>query len=303
MELLKPLPLFLLLLLLGQLELLITDAPELGELSVLLRLGLFLGVFALNLKLATTLDGGLHLGLALLLLLKETVGTIFSLGNLTIQDLLLVVLQLTQVLDLPVNEVLAGLLLGGKPLLLTLLLQTLEVLPLLSKRLDLLLLLDLLPPLCFLHLHQLLVRLGQVSPHLSHLLLTLDFALLLPLEVLLGLALDEFALEHLLLELLDVAELEVFELLADVLRVLLLQLVLLLELGAHLRVVLGHLGALDLDPVALDVAGNRLLAVVHGLLGFLFVGHVAHQHLPLEGLHHVLLLVHDLGRALDLLSP
>ena len=91
MELLKPLPLFLLLLLLGQLELFVTDAPELSKLPVLLLLGVLLGIFALNLKLARTFDGSFHLGLALLLLLKETIGSIFSLSNLAIQDLLLVI--------------------------------------------------------------------------------------------------------------------------------------------------------------------------------------------------------------------
>ena len=186
----KPLPLFLLFLLLGQLEFFVTDSPELSKLSVLLCLSSLLGILALDLKLARTFDSSLHLGLALFLLLKETIGTILSLSNLSIQDLLLVVFKCTQVFNLPVNKVLAGLLLCSKSLLLTLLLQTLEVLPLLSERLDLLLLLNLLATLCFLHLHQLLVSLGQVSSHLSHLLLALDLTLLLPLEVLLGLALD-----------------------------------------------------------------------------------------------------------------
>ena len=303
MELLKPLPLFLLLLLLGQLKLFVTLIPELSELSVLLLLGCLLSLFALDLQLARTFDGSFHFGLALLLLLKETIGTILSLGNLAIQDFLLVVFECTQIFNLPVDEVLAGLLLDGESLLLTLLLETLKMLSLLSKRLDLLLLFNLLAALCLLHLHQLLVCLGQVSSDLSYLLLTLDLALLLPLEVLLGLTLDKLTLEHLFFELLDVIELEVFELLADILRVLLLQFVLLLELGAHLCIVLAHLGALNLDPVGFDVAGNRLLALVHCLLGFLFVGHVAHQHLAFEGFYHVLLFVHDLGGALDLLSP
>merc|ERR1712051_594810 len=297
-----PLPLFLLLLLLCQLELFVTDSPELSELAVLLLLGILLGVFALDLKLTGTFNCGLHLSLALLLLLKETIGTILSLSNLAIQDLLLVVFKRTQIFNLLVDHGLAGLLLCGKSLLLTLLLQALKVLTLLSKRLDLLLLFNFLATLCFLHLHQLLVCLGQVSSHLSHLLLTLDLALLLPLEVLVGLTLDQLALKHFLFELLDVIELEVFELLADVLCILLLQLVLLLELGAHLCVVLGHLGSLDLNPVGFDVAGNRLLALVHRLLSFLFVCHVAHQHFAFEGLYHVLLFVHDLGGALDLLS-
>ena len=126
--------------------------------------------------------------------------------------------------------------------------------------------------------------------------------MLFALQVFLCLPLDKFTLEHLLLELLDEVELEVFELLADVLRVDLLELVLLLELGAHLLIVLGHLGLLDLDPMALDVLGNCLLAAGHYLLSLLLVRHVAHEHLTLEGLNHVLLLVHRFIRTLNLLA-
>jgi len=133
-------------------------------------------------------------------------------------------------------------------------------------------------------------------------LLTCNFTLLFTLQVFLSLPLDKFALEHLLLELLDEVEFEVFELLADVLGVDLLELVLLLELGAHLLIVLGHLRLLDLDPVALNVLRNSLLAGGHHLLSLLLVCHIAHEHLTLEGLNHVLLLVHRLIRTLNLLS-
>ena len=126
--------------------------------------------------------------------------------------------------------------------------------------------------------------------------------MLFALQVFLCLPLDKFTLEHLLLELLDEVELEVFELLADVLRVDLLELVLLLELGAHLLIVLGHLGLLDLDPMALDILSNCLLAAGHYLLSLLLVRHVAHEHLTLEGLNHVLLLVHRFIRTLNLLA-
>ena len=87
------LSLFLLLLLLGELELLVAHLPELGVLAVLLPLSILLSLLALDLQLTRSLDGGLHLSLALLLLLVETVGAILSLGNLAVQNLLLVVSQ------------------------------------------------------------------------------------------------------------------------------------------------------------------------------------------------------------------
>ena len=133
--------------------------------------------------------------------------------------------------------------------------------------------------------------------------MTGDFTLLLTLQVLFSLPLDQFAFEHLLFELLDEVEFEIFKLLANVPGVGLLEFVLLLELGAHLLIVLCHLLLLDFDPVCLDVGRDLLLALVHLLLGLLLVSHVAHQHLSLEGLHHVLLLVHRFVCPLNLLPP
>ena len=107
---------------------------------------------------------------------------------------------------------------------------------------------------------------------------------------------------HLLLKLLDVIQLEAFELLADVSSVLLLKLVLLLELSAHLFIVLAHLLALDLDKVLLDVLSDLLFTLSHLLLGFLLIGDVTHEHLTLEGLNHILLVVHGLGGSFNLHS-
>ena len=187
-------------------------------------------------------------------------------------------------------------------LLFTLLFHVLKLLTLLGKSIDLLLLFYLLEALSFLDLHELLVGLREVSTHLGDLLLTLDLALLLSLKIFLGLTLDKFTFEHLLLKLLDVIQLEVFELLADVSSVLLLKLVLLLELSAHLFIVLAHLLALDLDKVLLDVLLDLLFALFHLLLGFLLIGDVTHEHLTLEGLNHILLVMHGLGSSFDLLT-
>ena len=195
----------------------------------------------------------------------------------------------------------SGLLLILEALILTLFLHVLETLTLLRKSLDFLLLLNLLEALGFLHSHELSISLSQVSTHLRNLLLAHNLALLLALQVLFDLSLDELALQHLLFERLDEVEFEVLELLANILRICLLQLVLLLELSAHLLIVLGHLLLLNFFPVLGDVALDLLLALNLDLLGLLLVGDVAHEHFALQGLHHVLLLRHRLVRTLDLL--
>ena len=69
--------------------------------------------------------------------------------------------------------------------------------------LNFLLLFDLLESLGLLNFHQLLIRIRKIGSHLSDFLLTGDFTLFLALEILFGLALDQFALEHLFLKLLD----------------------------------------------------------------------------------------------------
>lgn len=73
-----------------------------------------------------------------------------------------------------------------------------------------------------------------------------------------------------------------------------------LELGAHLLVILNHFMFLNFFPVLLHVLLDGDFAVFHGLLGLLLVCHVAHQHFALKCLDHVLLLVHRLVRPLDL---
>ena len=83
----------LLFLLLGKLQLFVANAPELGELLLLLfSLDLVL-LLALNLKCAASVDCRLHLGLSALLLLEESVRLVLGLSHLAIEYLLLVVLQ------------------------------------------------------------------------------------------------------------------------------------------------------------------------------------------------------------------
>ena len=277
--------------------------PESGELAVFSHLGRLLSLLPPDLELTAPLNGGLHLGLPSLLLLEKPVRSVFSLGHLPVQHFLLVVFQGAQVFDLPVDHGLTSLLLISETFLFSLFLHCFECLTFLCEGFDLLFFLNFLKSLGLFDLHELRVRVSEICAYLSNLLLTGNFTLLLTLQVLLSLPLDQFALKHLLFKLLDEVQFESLKLLANVPGVGLLEFVLLLELGAHLLVVLGHLLLLDFDPVSLDVGRDLLLALVHLLLSLLLVRHVAHQHLSLEGLHHVLLLVHRFVCPLNLLPP
>ena len=156
------LALFLLLLLLCKMQLLVADLPELGEVLVLLDLSFPLVLLPRDLQLSASLDGGFHLSLASLLLLKEPVGTIFSLSNLPVQDLFLVVLQGLKLTDLTVDHALPRFLFVLEALLLTLFLHVLELLALESEGLNSLFFFDFLEALSFLDLHEILVSSGQV---------------------------------------------------------------------------------------------------------------------------------------------
>jgi len=100
-------------LLLSKLQFFVTSFPELGEFFIFLFNAFLLFLKALNLKLTGSLNGELHLHLTFLLSFKESVGLIFSLSNLLVQDLLLVVLDGAKLSDLPVDHaVTLGLLLS-----------------------------------------------------------------------------------------------------------------------------------------------------------------------------------------------
>ena len=83
------------LLFLSHLEFFVSYSPEISEFGLfLLDCGL-LGLFPLDLELTTSLDGSLHLSFSLLLLLKESIGTILSFCHLSVENLLLVILKST----------------------------------------------------------------------------------------------------------------------------------------------------------------------------------------------------------------
>jgi len=291
-----------LLLLFSELEFIVTDAPEFSE-FLLFVLGLMLLLlFPLNLKLSASLDSSLHLSLAALLLLEQTISFAFSLSYLSVQNFFSVVVQCFEISNLAVDHSLSFSLLVSKAGGLAFLLLILELLLLAGVCLDMNSLHLVSLSLGLLLLQLLLVDGEQVSSHLGDLLLTSNFSLFLSLEIFFCLAFDELTLKHLLFNLLDVAQLEVFQLVTQVLSIHLPQRVLLLKLRAHLLVILRHLSLLDLFPVFLDLTVDLLLAIAKALLCNLLVSHIAHQHLRLESLDHVLLFVHVVVGFLDLLS-
>lgn len=77
---------------LGKLELLIADAPELSKLFFLLAVSIFRLLLALYLKRPAAFDRLIQFELAALLVLKEAVSLVLSLRHLTVKHRLIVVL-------------------------------------------------------------------------------------------------------------------------------------------------------------------------------------------------------------------
>ena len=204
-QFLGSLPFLLLLLLLCHLKLLVTDPPELSEVLVLLHLAGRLLLLSLDLEGPAPLNCCLHISLSLLLLLEEPVGSIFSFSDLSVQHLLFVVLKLPKVFNLTVNHFLSLVQFGLESLALSLFLHGFAIISLPCKFFNLLLFLSLLQKSSLLLFHLILIGFRQVSSHLGSAFLPLNFLLLFPLQILLNLPLDQFALKEFLLDLLDVA--------------------------------------------------------------------------------------------------
>jgi hypothetical protein len=108
---------------LGLRELLTAGLPELLEVFLLLILLLFFEFTLLDLMLAGLLDGCLELNPASLLLLKETLSLLLGLGHLLAQDLVLFILDLSEIQCLLLDHLLADILLLLEALGLTVLLH------------------------------------------------------------------------------------------------------------------------------------------------------------------------------------
>mmetsp|Transcript_8510 Transcript_8510/g.14329 ORF Transcript_8510/g.14329 Transcript_8510/m.14329 type:complete len:304 (+) Transcript_8510:72-983(+) len=202
------LALLLTLLLFGDGQLLVPELPELGELPLLVLRLLLLLLHAVQLVPPALLDGLLHLEPPLLLLLEELGGLVLGLGDLLVEDLLLLVPHLHEVTDLAVDQPLLDHLLMLETLLLLGLLQVDEGLLLFGVLFD--------PPILLLFLYgdlgldfeQLLVGLLELLPSLGSPLLPLEILHPFLFELFLDLLLYQLALHLLLLQLPDEVDFE-----------------------------------------------------------------------------------------------
>ena len=192
---------------LGLRELLTASLPELLEVFLLLILLIFFHFALLNLMLAGLLDGCLELSPASLLLLKETLSLLLGLSHLLAQDLVLFVLDLSEIQSLLLDHLLADVLLLFETLGLAVLLHLVDVLFLFGILiLDALVLL--LPALDFLLIcFQVLVGRIKILSCASLFRASLEFCDAGCLQVLAGLTLDQLTLEDVILEFLYVSHL------------------------------------------------------------------------------------------------
>ena len=279
------------LLCLSQLQLLIAHLPELRELLLLRNPVHFLLLSAFNLQRSRPLDRLLHFKLAPLLLLIESVGFVFGLSDLLVQNLLLVVFQRPKLLNLLVDH-----LLTSDELFLLALFNSVDakLVPdqlLASEFFNAGLLFEffLAGELCCSDL--VCVSLHYVGLDRGLFLLALEFANFFAFQVLLDLTLDQLAFKHLFLQSFDVGNLELFELVADGFSVLHLLVVLAFELLTHFLIILSHFLLFEVFPVLIDLLLDGFLAGFELTLSSLLVHHVREQHLRLERLHHVLTVV------------
>ena len=284
---------------LGLRKLLTASFPELLEVFLLLILLIFFHFALLDLMLAGLLDGCLELSPASLLLLKETLSLLLGLGHLLAQDLVLFVLDLSEIECLLLDHLLADVLLLLEALGLAVLLHLVDVLFLFGILiLDALVLL--LPALDFLLIcFQVLVGRIKILSCASLLRATLEFGDAGCLQVLAGLALDQLTLEDVILELLYVSHLRLMQLVLDHLGGILLSLVHLLHPVLHAFVVLLHLGDIILQPALLDGLVLLQPPLFELKLRVSLLEDIAHEHLRVEGFHFVLGLIGLLGRVLQ----
>ena len=116
---------------------------------------------------------------------------------------------------------------------------------------------------------------------------SLDVSKLLPFELFLDLLLDEFSLELLLLQLLNVVELEVLQLVLHVLGILHFFVIFFLQFFPQSLVVFCHLLFFKLLPLQVDFFVELILSLAGLLLLLLFGDDIAHEHLTMQGLHHI----------------
>lgn len=291
------------LLLLGNGEFLISELPEFSKFHfITLRVSIFV-IFSINLILSALLNGNFHLKSSLLLCLEELVGSVFGLGYLFVQDFFFLVPDLHEILDLSVDEGLSHVLLLLESFLFLHSLEVLQCLSLVAVLEYSLFFFFFFDSHLSLYSQQLLVGLLEVLSGLSSLLSALKLSKLLPLELFVDLLLDEFSLHLVLLHLLDKAHLEVMQLVLYALGVLHFLVIFFLKLFSEPLIILLHLLMFQLFPLQLNLV-VELLALPLVLSLYLLLSHdIAEEHLAVQGLYHVLVVVEHLIRLVQLLLP
>jgi len=300
-ELDASLTLFLALLLLSDSELLVTQLPELGKLELFSSNSGRLLLLTAYLIRATLLYGCLHFTTASLLLLEGRRSLHLGLSHLSIKDFLLLIAHLHKVLDLTVDQHLLDLLLVGESFGHSRALQVLEGLLLSGVLIDAAILFLLLQCNSGLHLDEFLVGLLEFFADTDSLLSALQLLIALTLELLIDLLLDELAFELVFLVLLNVTHLEVLELILHHLGVGHLLRILFLKLFAESFVILLHLLLLEVFPLEINLLLKGLLSGLGNSLHVLLSGDIAHEHLGVQSLDLILVVVEHLIGLVQLL--
>ena len=283
-------------LLLGDGKFLVSQFPELTEFPFFSLLVLGLLLLSVDLILARFLDGLLHFSASALLLLEKIVSLGLGLSNFFVELSLLLISDLHQLCNLPVDQVLFDGLLHLESFVDLSLSKMIEGLLLGSMLLNLSLLFLLFESHLGLEFDELLVGLLEVFSGLGSLLPLLQLLHLFFFKFLLDLFLDELTLHFVFLQSLDELHLEIFKLGLNAFSILHLLVILLFQLLPQSFIVLDHLLLLQLLPLQIDLLEKSLLLLLGLDLDLLLGRHVAEEHLRVESLHHVLVVVEHLVR-------
>jgi len=198
---------------------LVADFPKLCELLCLFYFSGSLLLSALDLQCSGPVNSLLHFESTSLLLLIETVGLVFSFGNLFVKNLLLGVLKCSQLFDLAIDHLLTNSKFFLKPGFLTILTLLVHHKLLLGKSLNPCFLCKFFLTNQFSLANLVSVSLSDISFDLSSLLLSLKLSHFLTLNILFCLSLDQLTFEHFFLQVFNVVDLEFFKLVRNSFRI------------------------------------------------------------------------------------
>ena len=225
------------------------------------------------------------------MLLKQLESLLLGFLDLLIEYPILLIVHALEDVCLSLNELLSLSLLLSELHVLAVFLQLIQLVLLLCVQLNALFLLNLPLALSLLVGKEVCIGPSESLLLLLLLVLALPFLLGLSLEFLFNLPVDEISLEPLLLNPLDVIHLELVELLADGLGVLLLAVELSYQLRLYLLIVGLHLRAVKFLPFLLKSLLMIALPLLVVLLDVSLGEYIREQELGLKGLDNILVFV------------